>query len=84
MKPKLLLPLLLSTLPLSQLSQAAQLEISINNLTHGNHFTPCLSPPMTATVTCFKPESPQALPCRRWPKAEISANCNWQSQPTTA
>ncbi|MBO2673479.1 spondin domain-containing protein [Shewanella algae] len=42
MKPKLLLPLLLSTLPLSQLSQAAQLEISINNLTHGNHFTPLL------------------------------------------
>lgn len=42
MKPKLLLPLLLSTLPLSQLSQAAQLEININNLTHGNHFTPLL------------------------------------------
>ncbi|MBO2686287.1 spondin domain-containing protein [Shewanella algae] len=42
MKPKSLLPLLLSTLPLSQLSQAAQLEISINNLTHGNHFTPLL------------------------------------------
>ena len=42
MKPKLLLPLLLSTLPMSQLSQAAQLEISINNLTHGNHFTPLL------------------------------------------
>lgn len=42
MKLKLLLPLLLSTLPLSQLSQAAQLEISINNLTHGNHFTPLL------------------------------------------
>ncbi|HDS1203913.1 TPA: spondin domain-containing protein [Shewanella algae] len=42
MKPKSLLPLLLSTLPMSQLSQAAQLEISINNLTHGNHFTPLL------------------------------------------
>ncbi|TVO95042.1 hypothetical protein AYI86_16140 [Shewanella algae] len=27
---------------MSQLSQAAQLEISINNLTHGNHFTPLL------------------------------------------